>query len=190
MKKTLLALVACLTIVGITSPTALAWTFDVSGQGACQPDGSYTITWNIQNPESQDLTVTKSNRAAVPVGSIVPKKKNNVPGSVNFTETNVDGTKAGSHSLTIKVEWKNDTKQDEKTATVELDEPCAQPVTPGRGAGDTTPQVQSQTTTRVPTGAVNAGSGVSGLSAQGLIGLLTSLAILGLGATRYATNRA
>lgn len=123
MKKYFLILpVAFIVAVFLTVGRASAWTFSLAGSGECQPDGSYKITWVVDNStESDALDITASNRAVVPVGTSVPANS-----TEDFDES-ADGTQAGSFTLTLKGNWDGDKTERERTATVTLDEPCDQP---------------------------------------------------------------
>jgi hypothetical protein len=181
---------------------AFAWSFTVKGNGQCQEDGSYKITWNINNKtESDDLVITKvvasSTAAVTPTPTLVKAYKDQ-----NFTQV-VDGTKAANFSLNITGHWKHDTAAHTYGDTVHLYQPCTQPVVPpvtppvvppvtppaggmGGGTTETTPVVTTPVETPqvvVPTGAVNAGKGGAPkvLSLASVAGLTGSVAALGFG---------
>jgi hypothetical protein len=126
MKKLLLSIVAGLALVAIPVSVARAWpiSWETSGEGQCQSDGSFQITWKIKNQnDDKTLTVQESNRAAVPVGSTVSADQTGV-----FTES-VDGTHSGTYKLTIKASWPSDQGLAEKDASVQLEKACKQPST-------------------------------------------------------------
>ncbi|HET9721645.1 MAG TPA: hypothetical protein VFP32_01285 [Candidatus Saccharimonadales bacterium] len=125
MKKILATLIAGVAMVLVPAGAAFAWSYGLTGTGECQPDGSFQISWKINNSsESKALVVTSSNRDVVKVGDSVPAYH-----SQTFTET-VDGTKAGSFTLSLKANWPGgDTNQVSQSSTVHLWEACQQPPT-------------------------------------------------------------
>jgi hypothetical protein len=190
VKKTVATIAASMAMVGLSTATAFAWTYGVSGKGVCQPNGSYVITWSVDNnTESQPLHITaSSNAAVVPAGTNVAAKS-----VKNYTQT-VDGTKATNYSLSLSGNWDGDKTVRDRTASVNLDKACTQP-TGGKGGGDTTtpstPVTPAAATVTaapavVPAGPVNAGEGGADktVSLAALAGLVSSLAVLALGIVR------
>lgn len=186
--KILTALFAVMVLVGLNTGVAAAWTYSLMGSGVCQPDGSYKITWTVNNTtEEEALTIQESsNPSVVPVGTEVPAEK-----TADFEQL-VDGTKTGSYSLTLKGNWEGDLEKQEKSAMVDLKGPCAQPPatppvtstqapTPKPEAKVTKPQPQPQV--QAPVGPVNAGGGPR-LNVAAILGLTGSVAALGIGARR------
>jgi hypothetical protein len=197
MKKQLITGIVTLGLVLTTNVgLASAWSYDLTGSGVCQPDGSFKITWNVDNSSEPDaLNITASNKpSVVPVGSTVAAHQ-----TKTFNE-NADGTQAESHTLTLKGNWAGDATERERTATVTLDKACTQPQPPtppptgGRGAGPVetpvatppapTPQVV------VPKGSVNAGNGISETLTAPLVGLGASFVALGEGVRRLVKRTA
>lgn len=122
MKKYILGLASVLVIVGLLASQVSAWTFGMAGRGECQPDGSFLITYTVNNPEKEKLRITdSSDTAVVPVGTKVDKES-----SADFPQS-VDGSVAGSFTLTLKGNFKSDEKIRVRQATVDLKEPCEQP---------------------------------------------------------------
>lgn len=188
MKKLLLAVAALFAVVALNVGVAGATQVEtppssLTGSGQCQTDGSFKITWVIQNTKGHTLKVTDSSDVTVvPVGTEVPKLS-----SANFYQT-VDGTKAGSFKLDLKYIIKyGDDDEDEVetkdlTATVSLREACPQPAPVVAVAA--TPQVT------VPVTKVNAGEGGARFAKLGaLVGLSGSLAVLAFGVRRLAKNQ-
>jgi hypothetical protein len=190
VKKILLSAAASAAIVLVPASQAYAWTYSLSGSGACQNNGSFKITWTVDNShENQDMKVTySSNPSVVAVGTKIPAHKSSV-----FTQ-NTDGTKPAVFSLTVKGNWPSDQNQQSHNASVKLDKACAQPTPaptptpePGRGGGtvatpEVTPVAQPAAPQVVtPVGAVDAGNGANGINFAALSGLAGSLTIAGLG---------
>lgn len=168
-------------MIGALSGNASAWYYTMSGKGACQPDGTYKITWNINNTsEPTQLEVKKSsNTDVVKVGETIPARE-----SENFYQV-VDGTKPATYKLELTADWKEDRNNMKRSATVTLKEACAQPEVPETPTAPTTPfvpenngggQVLSQVTV-VPKGAVNAGEGSVQRSLVPFVMVLTSAVI-------------
>ncbi len=187
--KILTSLITTLAVVGMTTGTAFAWTYGLSGAGACQPDGSFLISWTVNNTtETDPLVITASNNTSViAVGEQIPT------GQTEDFEQTADGTIPGNFNLTISGNWAGEPAAQERSATVLLDVPCEQPpppvvppVTPptgGRGGGEVAPpQVKA------PTSGVSAGSGAA-ISVEGLLGLFGSVAVLGLGVRRMFARK-
>jgi VCBS repeat-containing protein len=124
VKRILLSVMAGLALAVMPTAMASAWSFKVDGQGKCQPDGSFKIVWVLNNKsENKALTITQSNRASVPAGSIVPADQDK-----DFPET-VDGTQPGEFTLTVKGNWPGEEKGQSHTKSVTLKEACEQPPT-------------------------------------------------------------
>lgn len=119
------ALVAALTVLGVLgfAPNALAWTFSASGSVKCDTTaGQQVITWTLDNrTEPEALTVRKSDRAAVPVGSTVAKYATG-----SFTEK-LAGTTTGAVTLNIQGNWPSDQGLRSRTATVTIASQCNPP---------------------------------------------------------------
>ncbi len=171
MKKSIiLSVIATISIVGMQTGVAGAWYYNMSGSGACQADGSYKITWKVNNTsEPTQLEVKKSsNTSIVNVGETIPARQ-----IENFYQV-VNGTKPGTYTLELTADWKEDRNNMKRSATVKLDKACEQPkpeepevpvvpetpVTPEVPSGGGGGQVLSQVTV-VPKGPVNAGEGSS-----------------------------
>jgi hypothetical protein len=120
-----LALVAALTVLGVLgfAPSAFAWTFSASGSVKCDTaTGQQVITWTLDNhTESQTMTVQKSDRAAVPVGSTVAKYA-----TATFTEK-LPGTTTGTVTLNVQANWPSDQTLRLRTATVSIASACNPP---------------------------------------------------------------
>lgn len=178
---------------------AFAWDYGLSGSGQCQTDGSYKITWTVDNStENEALTVnSSSNTTVVPVGTQVPANQ-----SSNFSETE-SGTTPATYNLTLDVNWPSDHASHVKSANVTLSQACTQPTPPsnppsnppsspptgGRGGGEVTTTAQ---VTTPPTASVSAGDGSASKTTNkaamaGLVGSL-SLSVLGIG-RRLITKR-
>ncbi len=119
------ALVAALTVLGVLgfAPNALAWTFSASGSVKCDTTtGQQVITWTLDNrTEPEALTVRKSDRASVPVGSTVAKSSTG-----SFTEK-VAGTTTGAVTLNVQGNWPSDQGLRARTATVTIASQCNPP---------------------------------------------------------------
>lgn len=185
MKKvTALSILLGLAILGLSTGTASAWYYRITGSGACQPDGSYKITWKVDNTsEPTTLEIhSSSNTAVVPVGTRVPARKFS-----NFTQ-NADGTKPGTFTLTLRGDWHEDRNNQRQSATVRLSEACEQPVAPeepGRGG-----EVLSEQVTVTPVGAVNAGEGKVTANVAAVAGVVASATMLVYGIVRSLKARA
>ena len=171
MKKIVSTVTTGLAMAVMFTGTAFAWEYGLIGKGVCQPDGSYLITWTVDNTkESEALKIhSSSNTSVVPLGEVPANSKKDYPQTV-------DGTKAGTYTLKLTGNYKSDETMREESATVKLDSPCEQPG--GRGS-DTpvTPAVVSSTSVApavVPVGAVEAGDG--GASSSSNMAALTALA--------------
>lgn len=203
MKKVLLSAGAGLIMAAVPVSQAFAWHYQLTGEGTCQENGSFKITWTVDNSsENQPLDIVwSSNTAVIPAGTVVSANS-----SQDFYQT-VSGTTASNYSLTIKGNWAGDQTKQEHYATVTMEAACEQPqppvtppVTPpsgGRGGGMPTPTPittpaapVAQPTAQVvaPKGAVNAGqdSKTTSFNAASALGLAGSLPILGLGVRRLA----
>lgn len=210
MKNKILGLMmACVLAVGLVPGTAFAWTYGLSGSGVCQPNGSYLISWVVDNTtEPEELKITSSsNTSVVDVGETIPAKQKET-----FTQT-VPGTASGTFTLTLKGNWHSDSQERTREGTVTLTEACTQPTPPpvtppegGRGGEEPTvtkPVVIAAATTNTPTlspaktpqvqapvGGVGAGTGAGNSGNGSLIGLASSLSLaaLGLGLRRLSKN--
>lgn len=62
MKKIIvIAIASGMLVAGLVMPNIYAWKFSLSSKGECQPDGSYLITWKLDNSsEPETLSVVKS----------------------------------------------------------------------------------------------------------------------------------
>ena len=60
-----------LAIVAVAAPAEAHHT-DLSASAVCTTDGGWDVTWSVINSENFEGTVTASNNAAVPVGTILP----------------------------------------------------------------------------------------------------------------------
>lgn len=175
------------TIVGLSAAPAFAWDYGLSGSGACQPDGSYKITWVLDNTDAstqhQVMTVKgSSNTAVVPVGTQVAADS-----TADFTQS-ASGTVAATFDLKLNVNWPGDQADHIQKAKVMLAQPCTQPTPPpttpptgGRGGG--TPPVTPTTQVQSPAGPVNAGGGGGSLSTSksAVLGLVSSVSLAGIG---------
>ncbi|HUD06722.1 MAG TPA: hypothetical protein VMR34_02445 [Candidatus Saccharimonadales bacterium] len=197
MKRVLLTAasgITTLATVAFMSGSALAWTYGLTGTGQCQTDGSFKITWVVDNSvENEALTITgSSDTAVVPVGTTVAAKS-----TEDFTQV-ADGTKAGSDTLMLEGNFPSDSTMRSRTATVTLATACAQPVvippvtttptpTPPVAA---TAQAPAPAPVAAPVGPVNAGfGGVKTLDVAAALGLVGSAAIAFLGVRRLSKNQ-
>lgn len=191
MNKILLSFASTLVVLGLTTGQALAWSFSMNGTGKCVPDGSYQITWNVNNPENEPLTVQKSSDpSVVPVNTQVAAKD-----TKSFTQT-VDGTKPGEYRLKLNVNWPSDQALKEQMANVKLDEACAQPSTPPVTTRSTQvePKVLSSAASapqvaQVPVGSVNAGEGSKTVMYTALFGLIASIITVLVGMKRLVLRQ-
>jgi hypothetical protein len=176
-----------------------AWSFMVSGNGQCQPDGSFLITWTVDNhTEHEALYITaSSDNTVVPVPSQVAGDS-----SKTYTQT-ADGTKPGSFNLSVTGHWNGDKNAHtyRNPHPIKLKKACDQPVVPpvvppvtppAGGMGGTTPVdspapvVAAVTPTPqvvAPVGAVSAGGGGAPktLSLASIVGLIGSVSAMGFG---------
>lgn len=193
MKKRLM-LVSALTALCMVGATgvAYAWTFNFKGRGVCQADGTFKITWTVDNrTEAEPMTVTDSNiPAGIPVGSVIPAK-----GQKGFVQV-VDGKTTKTITGTIKGNWPSDQNKVQKTSKVKLSTPCPQPpvqqppVTPptdgGRGAGAPVEPVAAPVAAPqvvIPQGSVNAGVGIDSQTGA-YVGLGASMLVFAEGIRR------
>lgn len=139
MRKYLLVPLVAL-VVGVLafSPAVFAWTYDLSGSVECVA-GEQVVTWTVTNPEDETLTIQKSNRPVVPVGSTVPAND-----SENFVE-NFPGDQVGVVVLTIKGNFPSDQQKRQRTAEVVLPDNCEAPEQPPE-----TPPVEQPKVTPAP----------------------------------------
>jgi hypothetical protein len=194
MKKIVSVLATSVAIAAIVPATAFAWTYSLQGNGACQPDGSFQVTWTITNPESQTLTVRQSSApTVVSVGATVSAKS-----SKAFNQT-FDGTKTGNHSLTVSVNWPGDLKLRQLTKSVDQKVVCTQPQG-GQGGGTpqtpetpATPAVESASVAPaiVPVGAVDAGEGSASqnINLAAVSALVVSALAVTIGVIRRVTQK-
>lgn len=187
MKKFILTLATSMLVFGVQTGSVSAWTFKLKGSGACQPDGSYIITWTVNNKtERQALKITNSSQpSVVAVGTEVPKH------SMAEFKQKADGTKPTEFTLSLKGNWQGDLKERERNAKVKLHKACEQPIVPptaqpGRGGEKpVTPVVASAQQVVAPVGAVDAGTGSSNFNLTAIAGIVTSVAIAATGLRRY-----
>ena len=183
MKKVVTVSLASLAVALAIPATASAWTYGLSGAGQCQKDGSYKITWKVDNSsEKQALHITdSSNTSVVAVGSSVSAYSKQSYYQV------VDGSKTGEFTLTLKGNWPSDQNVRTRSATVRLEKACDQPaqVTPAPEQG----HVEGVQVETKPVGAVSAGEGSQRFSAVALMGLIGSIIVLGYGLFRYRQTR-
>jgi hypothetical protein len=125
VKKILISTVAGLAMVALGAGTALAHDFAISKTAECQPDGSYKISWTIDNTteSSKDLTITaSSDESVVPVNTVIPADHNQT-----FVQI-ADGTQPGSFTLKITGVYSDEEPQmHQRTATLRY--ACKQPST-------------------------------------------------------------
>lgn len=183
MRKLLVSSVATAAMIMAIPASAGAWTYGLSGSGECQTDGSYKITWKVDNSsEKQALTITdSSNTTVVPVGSKV-----DAYGKKSYYQV-ADGTKANSFSLTLKGNWPSDQNARTRTSTVKLEKACDQPVTP-TPVEPTTNVLGTQVVT-TPVGAVSTGEATQRLNVAAIAGLIGSAVVLAFGLFRYRQSR-
>jgi hypothetical protein len=124
---------------------ASAWSFTVSGSARCDAQtGEYVISWKVDNSgESEDLTITASNRAAV--SGTVPAGK-----SASYSER-LPGT-SGDQSLTVSGNWPKERGGYTSSTSVSLSGDCAKP------PEDVCPNIDGVQTT-VPPGMVKDANG-------------------------------
>lgn len=131
MRKKIASIVAsALMMTGLIGASALAWTYNVTGSGSCQPDGTFKITWTVDNSaESEALNITaSSNTSLIPVGTQIAGHT-----TKDYTQS-VSGSQAASFSLSLTGNFASDQTQRTESATVQLAEPCSQGG--GQGGGD------------------------------------------------------
>lgn len=87
-------------VVG-TAGTASAWRNTVSGTVTCATGGGWSVTWRVVNSERSNETITASNRAVVPVGTVLGPVENR-----SFTEV-VTAKPSSGLTLTITGKWTN-----------------------------------------------------------------------------------
>lgn len=128
-------IVSVITLIAALLPvqSVSAWHYQMSGSGACQSDGSYKITWKVDNTsEPTQLEVKQSsNTDVVKVGETIPARS-----TEDFYQT-VDGDKPGTFKLELTADWKEDRNNMKRSATVQMKQACEQPVekcdVPGKG---------------------------------------------------------
>lgn len=188
MKNALSVVVAGFTVALLSTSTAFAWTYGLSGTGVCLENGKFEITWTVDNStENEPLDITASNRpSVVPVGQdIVPANQ-----AKDF-KMQVDGTIPADYKLELTAHWDGDSIDQTRDFKVKLKEPCPQPTPPpvtpvtpptgGMGGGS----VSGVSTVKpVPVGPVNAGSGISALNLAAVAGLGASVLAVALGVAR------
>jgi hypothetical protein len=131
MKNKLISLaVGAFTLIALPASSALAWTYGLSGSGQCQSDGSFKITWSVDNTsENEALHITaSSNSAVVATGTNIAAHS-----AQAFTQT-ASGTAAGSFSLSLTGNFPSDQTLRDRQATVTLSSAC--PQTGGHGGED------------------------------------------------------
>jgi hypothetical protein len=126
-KKISMFLISAFALMAFPAGTAFAWTFGLTGNGVCEPNGSYKITWTVDNTtESETLRITaSSNTGVVPVGTEVAADSKE-----DFAQI-VSGTTPGTFNLTLQGDWPSDSTDRTRTATVTLTQPCG-----GMGGGE------------------------------------------------------
>ena len=129
MKRKLIStIVGVFTLIALPAGSALAWHYGVTGAGQCQPDGSYKITWTVDNTsEPESLHILTSDNSAIAADSYV-----NAHSTKAFTQT-ASGTTAASFSVHLTGNYHSDQTVRSESATVSLTQSCTQP---GRGGGD------------------------------------------------------
>lgn len=101
---------------------------EVTGQGACQPDGSYRITWTVDNMTGSSMNVEGASLEGV--ATQVVFSPNPVPASSSATGTSsVAGTVAGTLGVQVQVVFAGDPPSP-ATLRGSIDVPgnCPQPV--------------------------------------------------------------
>jgi len=127
-KKLAAAFASTALFIGLCTGSAFAWTYALTGSGECQDNGSFKITWTVNNSESEALHITaSSNTSVVPVDTEVAAGS-----SQSFYQT-VSGTEAGSFDLSLTGNFASDQTLRVREANVKLDTPCTQPG--GQGGG-------------------------------------------------------
>lgn len=108
----------------------------VSGSGICnQQTGLFDVTWNVANSENvaspgdRDMTITVSNRASVPTGTVIQEAS-----SQTFSEPSLP---AGTQTLTVTGRWEYDINGDAAggntivvqsgSTTINLEGECVEP---------------------------------------------------------------
>lgn len=127
MKKLIvLSILSAFAVLGMNAGTASAWHYNLTGKGECQEDGSFNITWKIDNTSEPSKLEIKasSNPDVVKSGDTVEAK------STKSFGQNVDGTKPGVYKLELTADWKEDRNNMKRSATVKLKEACEQPEVP------------------------------------------------------------
>lgn len=116
-----LALGGGLALVGAAAPASAHHT-TVTGGFACNTEtGLFDLSWSVDNSQSDNrMTITESDRAAVPVGTVVD----------DDVETFVElGVAPGTYQLNILGEWANG-PYDAGSATLVVDGTCERDVPP------------------------------------------------------------
>lgn len=103
--------------VVFAAPPAMAWTSTASGEATCNTaTGEYDVSWTVNNPEDEDMTIQHSNRPAV--SGVVKKNK-----SKDFNET-LPGDTSGTTTLSLQVNWPSDQALHNVSASVTTDGKC------------------------------------------------------------------
>jgi hypothetical protein len=112
----------------IASP-ALAHTASVAGARACNPDGSWTVTWTISNdfgaPATLDVLTPDPQGSAITgfaVNAVIAAKANNVDGTITGTQT--FPASEASATLMGHVVWKIDGVNQNLNTTVYKPSTC------------------------------------------------------------------
>jgi len=171
-KAAIISFVLSLGVVGMTTGTASAWYYYVSGSGVCQPDGSYKITWQVDNSsEPTQLEIHKSSDTdVVKVGETVPAH------SVESFYQTVDGAKPDTYKLELTADWKEDRNNMVRSDAVTLDEACKQPVVPQTLSISTETKVPPAQVPVVPVGAVSTGEGMTESNSALISGIAAAVA--------------
>jgi hypothetical protein len=180
----IVSVIVGISVLGLSSNVAGAWYYRLSGSGTCQPDGSYKITWKVDNTsEPSALDVYESSYpSVVPTGQGVVAKHS----AKSFTQI-VDGTTPATYTLTLKADWQGDRSRQVKSATVKLNQPCEQPIVPEVPEEPQDVQdgeVLGEQVTVIPVGAVNAGEGKSTAHAGIVAGVISGILVLAYGVAR------
>ncbi len=124
VRKFLIALAALLPVAAILAvpAPASAHSNSVTGVVACQPNGSYTVTWTIANDWSTSAQVTEKSHTGGGTVSGLPATVAKSPGTITVTQTGISGT-TKSASLTIHSVWSG--YERDNSGSVSMNGKCA-----------------------------------------------------------------
>jgi uncharacterized repeat protein (TIGR01451 family) len=119
--RVLLVLALAMGIIPLMQGVASAHNIIVNGTVVCNAQtGDFDITWSVRNSQNkpgQDMTLTASNRASVPIGSAF------APGQTRTFSESVPGS-SGDQTLSVTGRWEYDGFTASGSATVHLTGDC------------------------------------------------------------------